>query len=258
MSDEGIFTKEREQLILKLLNEKGRISVSELEKHFGISGSTARRHLNDLQKNGMLIRTYGGAISNGDLFLEESVENKSVQRIIEKKEIAMAARKFINDGDIIMLGGGTTILELAKLLNNLKDSIVITDSILTAVELYKNSNIEVQIVGGIIRSISGVTVGPSALKQLETAYVDKAFIGADSISIEFGITTPNPFEAEIERILIKQAKSVFVLADNTKFQKTTLSKQASLNEIDYIITNSKSDKNYLKEIKSFGIQVVQT
>lgn len=256
MSNQDVFAEEREQKILKLLKERKRITVSELVDIFQISGTTIRRQLKDMDKSGKLIRTHGGAISMEEALYEESLETKFVYQTSEKKIIAKEARKHISEGDVIALGGGTTILELAKLLHDAKDLIVITNSIPIAAILYSNKNIEVQVCGGTIREKTGVIVGSSSIKFVKELYVAKTFVGADSISIEYGITTPNVFEAEIEKQLIQRGEIVYVLADNTKMDKITLAKQSPLDDIDYMITDPAANMNFIEKLNAIGVKVI--
>ena len=250
------FAEEREQTILNLLKERKRITVPELVEIFQISGTTIRRQLKDMDKKGKLIRTHGGAISMEEALYEESLETKFVYQTSEKKAIAKEARKHIHDSDVIALGGGTTILELAKLLHDAKDLIVITNSIPIAAILYSNKNIEVQVCGGTIREKTGVIVGPSSIKFVKELYVAKTFVGADSISIEYGLTTPNTFEAEIEKQLIQRGDIVYVLADSTKMDKITLAKQSPLDDIDYMITDSGTNVDFIEKLKASGVKVI--
>lgn len=256
MDNLDIFAEERKQTILKLLKERKRITVPELVDMFNTSGTTIRRYLNDLEKNGKLIRTHGGAICMEEATFEESIELKREHRITEKKLIAREARKLINDGDVIMLGGGSTIVELAKLLHDLKSLIVITNSIPTAAELYTDKKIEVQICGGTIRDTTGVVVGPFSEKFVDELFAQKTFVGADSLSHEYGLTTPNYFEAQIERQLIKHAKTVYVLADHSKMDKVTLAKQTTVKELDYVITDKKTDPDFIRKLESAGVSVI--
>ncbi len=253
--DNNAFNIERSREIIKLLDEKGRVTVTELEQRFRISGSTARRLLNELGAEGKLVRVHGGAVAADGGPSEDNVDKKKDKNTAEKYAIALEARKLIQDGDIIMLGGGTTILELAKLLHDLKSAVVVTDSILVAAELYKNANIEVHATGGLIRPVTGVMVGHAAAMSLKNTFVKKAFIGADSISLDYGITTPNVFEAEMEARLMAQSEAVYLLADHTKFGKVTLTPQARLNEVTHIITDTRTDAELIEALEHKGIRV---
>ena len=243
------FTAERQQSILRLLKEDNRLTVVELSAKFGVTPATVRRQLNKMEKDGLLMRTHGGAISIDEANLEHSLEVKSVSRVEEKRIIARCARQFIREGDVIILGGGTTILELARLLQDVKDLIVITDSLPAAMELYQNKDIEVQLCGGTVREKTGVIIGATALQYLQELRATKTFIGADSLSIQHGITTPNRFEAEVESQLVRCGETVFVLADSSKMDRITLAKQTALDELHYIITDDGVSPAYVESLR---------
>jgi DeoR/GlpR family transcriptional regulator of sugar metabolism len=246
----------REQEIIELLREKKRLSVSMISGHFGISAVSVRRMIAKMEKEGKIIRTYGGIVeATGDY--EEDLKNKHQLRSAEKKAIAIEARKFIREGDIVFLGGGSTTFELAKLLRDASNLLVVTTSVPVAYELMQNPNIEVQIVGGVIRGVTGTVIGPQACNYLNNTHFNKAFIGADSISLERGITTPSHFEVEVEKLIIKSSGSTYVLADYSKFRKVTLTPLAGLNEIRCIITDWSSDPDYLQKIEEKGVQVLR-
>jgi DeoR family transcriptional regulator, fructose operon transcriptional repressor len=256
MASSDLFAEERKQTILKLLKERRRLTVPDLTSLFEASGTTIRRYLNDLEKNGKLIRTHGGAICMDEATFEEPFESKGGHRIAEKRTIAMEARKLINDGDVIMLGGGTTVLELARLLHDLKSLVVITDSIPAAAELYPHKGIEVQICGGTIRETTGVVTGPASERFVDELFAQKAFIGADSLSLDYGLTTPNSYEAQVERQLMRHASAVYVLADHSKMGRVTLARQAALAELHCVITDGKSDAAFLRGLQAAGVAVI--
>jgi DeoR family fructose operon transcriptional repressor len=242
------FTVERQQSILKLLKEDHRLTVADLSVRFGITPATVRRQLNKMEKKGLLMRTHGGAIGLEEAGPEHSLQTKAVSRVEDKRAIARRAREFIKPGDVIILGGGTTIMELARLLRDAKELIVITDSLPAAMELYQNKDIEVQLCGGTVREKTGVMIGATALQYLQELRATKTFIGADSISIQHGITTPNRFEAEVESQLVHCGKTVFVLADSGKMDRITLARQTQLKELDYIITDSGISPAFLESL----------
>lgn len=248
MSNE-YFTAERQQSIIKLLKEERRLTVAELSARFGITPATVRRQLNMMEKKGLLMRTHGGAICIEDENQEHSLEAKSVSHVEDKRIIARCARQFIQEGDVIILGGGTTIMELARLLQDAKDLIVITDSLPAAMELYQNKDIEVQLCGGTVRDKTGVMIGASALQFFQELRASKTFIGADSISTQHGITTPNRFEAEVESQLVRCGETVFVLADSSKMDRITLVRQTALSDLDYLITDHGIDPAYLERLR---------
>jgi DeoR family transcriptional regulator, fructose operon transcriptional repressor len=244
------FTAERQQSIIKLLKEDHRLTVADLSVRFDITPATVRRQLNKMEKKGLLMRTHGGAIGLEEANLEHSLEAKSVSHVEDKRIIARCARQFIQPGDVIILGGGTTVMELARLLGDVKDLIVITDSLPAATELYQNKDIEVQLCGGTVREKTGVIIGATAMQYLQELRATKTFIGADSISIQHGITTPNRFEAEVESQLVRCGKTVFVLADSSKMDRITLARQTPLKDLDYIITDSGINPAFLENLRA--------
>jgi len=251
------FTAERQQSIIKLLKEDHRLTVSELAEKFNITPATVRRQLNMMEKKGLLMRTHGGAICIDEENLEHSLGAKSVSHVEEKRMIARCARQYIREGDVIILGGGTTVIELARLLQDAKDLIVITDSLPAAMELHQNKDIEVQLCGGTVRDKTGVLIGPSALQYLKDLRASKTFIGADSISTQHGITTPNRFESEVESQLVRCGETVFALADSSKMDRITLVRQTALSDLDYIITDNGIDPAYRESLsKSCGAQII--
>jgi DeoR/GlpR family transcriptional regulator of sugar metabolism len=190
--------------------------------------------------------------------VEEYLAVKYQLHRAEKRAIALAAAKQIVEGDIILIGGGSTTYELAKLLRQAKNIHVITTSVPIAYELYSHPNIEVEMVGGLINRQNGVATSHHAVNHLSSIHVRKAFLGADSISLEHGITTPSYFEAEIEKVVIQNSDKVFILTDHSKFNKISLTPLAKLQEIYAIITDNSSDEAYLRQIEAKGPKIIRT
>jgi DeoR family transcriptional regulator, fructose operon transcriptional repressor len=256
MSTNDRFLQERELDILKVIDERKRATVPELAALFEVSETTIRRHLDQLKRRGQIMRTHGGALSVGEAGFEETLESKSTRNVGEKAAIAREARRHISEGETILLGGGTTVLALARLMHDLRDATVLTNNVLVAAELYSNSNIDVCICGGTIRDRTGVIVGREAVEYFSSLQADKAFVGADSLSVEYGITTPNSFEAEIERLLIKKARTAFLLADHTKMDKASISRQTELSELSTLITDDGADPLFIQRLREAGLDVV--
>jgi DeoR/GlpR family transcriptional regulator of sugar metabolism len=247
---------EREQKILDLLETTEYLPVADIANQLGIAASSARRQIRKMETSGTVIRTYRGIIkaTNG---YEEYLADKYRVRKAEKRAIAAAARKFIEEGDIILMSGGSTTYELARLLRDAKNIHIITTSVPIAFDLYPNPNIEVEMVGGVVDRLNGVAISNQAFNYLASIHVNKAFLGADSISIEHGITTPSYFEAEIEKQVFKNSDSVYILADYSKFNKVTLTQVAGLSQVHCIVTDLSTNCAYLEEIETLGTQVVR-
>lgn len=239
----------REQQILETLQQQQKLSIDEIAHMFSITPSSVRRQLQDMEEKGMVTRTYKGVMLAPDWQFDEDVRSRRYSKTLEKKAIAKKALEYIGERDIILLGNGTTTLEVAKQLKNRQNLIIITTSVPVAAELYNNPAIEVQMVGGIVRPYTGSIVGPQSLRFLEGVHFSKAFIGADSISLENGITTPNQIEVDIDRFVIENSSKVFVLADHSKFDKVTLAHLTDLEQIDTIITDEQNNSQCVQELE---------
>lgn len=253
MNIKSAFTKERENMILDMLSKDNRVSVDQLAELFNISSGSVRRNLNMMEAAGKLVRTYGGALPMDEQSSEAVVEKRRTSRLYEKSKIAEEARKYIKNGDVIALGGGSTILELAKLLMDLKDSIIATNSITTATVLQQNKDIEVKLSGGTLRAKTGTLIGPEAENFWEYTMFDKAFMGADSISVQYGVTCPNSFEAEIEKRILRNSHEVYILTDSSKLGSRTLVPITPLTKIHCLITDNKADPAFISDVKELGI-----
>jgi DeoR/GlpR family transcriptional regulator of sugar metabolism len=247
---------ERQQKILDLLDTTEFLSMTDVANSLGIAVSSARRQIRKMEMAGQVMRTYRGIIRSNNGYEEHLTEKYRIRKA-EKRAIAAAARKFIEDGDVILISGGSTTYELSRLLREAKNLHVITTSIPIAFDLYLNPNIRLEVVGGVVDRLNGVVISTQALNYLTSIHVKKAFLGADSISIEHGITTPSYFEAEIEKLVFKNTKSVYILADYSKFNKVTLTQVASLDQVHCIITDSTTNQGYLKKIEALGPQIVR-
>lgn len=250
-----MFTEERQQLISEMLTQKSSIKVNELSTILNVSESTIRRDLKEMEEMGLLSRTHGGAVSFSVTNFEPSFNEKESSYLEEKAEIGKIAAAMIKDGDTVVIDSGTTTLEIAK---NIKaeNISVITNSIDIASVLCQKEKIEIILTGGNLRPTTRAMVGQITEKVIKNFRVDKAFIGANGISVEAGLTTPNHSEAETKKAMMDIAHKVVVVADSTKFNKASLSVIAPISEITTIITSSDVDKKIIKEYELMGIELI--
>lgn len=244
-----------ESYIIHLLEINTRISVEELCQTFNLAPSTIRKKLAKLEEQGLLIRTHGGALSI-DSNRDEPIDKKSMVNIPQKKAIAAAAMEFINNGDIISLGGGSTIAELCIYIKKLNRSIVLTDSITIADIISRNKNIEVRINTGIVKSRTGCVVGPDADLLFRGQPADKAFISCESFSMSKGVGSENILVGEVERNMLRYAQEKYVLCDSSKLNKDSVFTLVAANEITALITDDDADPYYINELQEAGLKVV--
>lgn len=229
-------TSKREQTIIALLESRGRISALELSRLLGISASTLRKQLADMQERGLLIRTYGGVMSVNRV-PDETFESKLRKSVSEKRRIAEAARKLIPAGATVALGSGTTVYGLSMLMDDLSRAVVYSNSMQTADYLSRFTDLEVHICGGIIRSQTGSIIGNEVAEYFrELRQVDYAFIGCDAIDESGEVFSENLSVATAEKNILLCAKHRYILCDSTKLGKTSLARITSLRECDGLIT----------------------
>ncbi|MGE5704182.1 MAG: DeoR/GlpR family DNA-binding transcription regulator [Clostridia bacterium] len=237
---------ERHSIILDQLKKHKTVTVSDLSHILEVSEVTIRKDLIKLENEGHLSRIHGGATTTNFLPMERSFTEKLEQRMEEKQAIARQALKHIHQGDTIMLGVGTTTMELAKLLKPVNDLTIVTNAVNIAMELNTHGNHNVILVGGEMRLKSYALVGAVAEDSLKKLSVFKCFLGTDGIHLDNGITTLALAEGKINRVMMERSRKVYILADHTKFGETYLTRFADLADVDRIITDRLDEETYNK------------
>lgn len=252
-----IFAELRKQEIVRLVQEKGKITVARLCEVFSVSPATIRNDLTELDKAGLIQRTHGGAISTQ---LKANFELKSSEREIrnalEKQMIAKEALKYIHEGDAIIMDNGTTTFELAKLLVCFSKLTVVTNDIKIAAFLEANTDFDIILLGGMIRKDFSCTVGKSAISMLENVYSDVVFMAANGVDFNRGISTPGVDVAEVKRKMIKCSEKVILLADSSKFNRSYFAIFAEPSDITLMITDENVSDATLKDAKKCELDIV--
>ena len=241
-----MLNSERHDLILKIVNEKGAVSVAELTEALGVSESTIRRDLLELSRSGSLKKVHGGATLTKKQFVssEDTVSDKQDKNIDEKRLIAKYAAEQISDSDFVYIDAGTTTLCMIDYLpDNLKASFV-TNGISHA-KLLSKRNFRVVILGGQLKSTTEAVIGFVAAKNLQSYNFTKAFLGANGITETQGFSTPDSEEAFVKAAAIDRSFASYVLADSSKFGKVSSVSFATVDRA-CIITDKKPDGNFEK------------
>ncbi len=238
----------RFERILDILISEKKISVGELSGRLGVSEVTIRKDLTELEKQGRLLRRYGGAVPAENPLQVVSHLKRVSQRQEEKRRIAKFAASMIKDGENILLDAGSTILALSKELHG-REIRVVTNNIAVVNELVGDEKISVEVIGGTLRKASEAMVGPRACKALENIRVDKVFLGCSGFDPALGFSSQNAVEAETKQRMLKCAPEIIVLADHSKFSRPAFANFARLDEITRIITDKNPDENILKSIR---------
>jgi len=254
------FSEERKIKIIEEIEQQERVLVVDLANKFNVSDTTIRRDLDELARDKLIIRTHGGALlfNKFSQNIESKIEDRKIINLPEKRKIARKAREFINDGDCIIIGSGTTVLELAKILTDFNNLRVLTNSLETAIELSKNTNIDLTIIGGKLNRDSSILAGIETIHYLDQINVDKLFFSISGIDLNKGLTSPLSIDAEIVSKMIECSKLNYLLVDSQKFGKTFFSKVKPVNAIDKLITDNKIDTRTVDTLEKLGIDVLIT
>lgn len=237
MDATNLFAEERKAKIVEYIEKKKKATVQQLCEYFGVSSSTVRNDLRELERNNRLIRTHGGALVKMQTRYEVDINHRTTKPD-ELRRIAREAIKLIEDGDSIILDTGNTTRELARILSQRRGITVVTNDLSIATVLEQFDTVDVLVMGGMLRRHYHCTVGEAGKLMLGGLAVDKAFMGANSLTPAFGAATPDLGTAEIKRAMIAVATKVIVLCDSDKFKRTSFAQFASPQEIDTIITDA--------------------
>lgn len=247
---------ERKIEILKLLKE-GSMTLDELAKKFNVSVMTIRRDLKKIEDQDVILISQGTVYLNKSVGSEESYILKKDKMIAEKIRIAQKVIEYINDGEVVYIDCGTTCAQIAEeLAKSNKKVTVMTSSILVVNALFMAENIDLYMLPGKYREKSIGFIGDLTIDFVRKFYFDKAFMGAEGIDTEYGISLPHLEEGLTKQAIARQANTVFVVTDHSKFSLKTLYSYADYNDIDYIITDSNPDFN-MSSFENDKIKIVK-
>jgi DeoR family transcriptional regulator, aga operon transcriptional repressor len=245
---------DRLRRILELVDTDATSSVDELAEALSVSSATVRRDLAQLDSQGLVVRSHGGAMRVERGF-ELPIRYRETDRAAEKKRIAAAAATFAQDGAVVGVTGGTTTMEVARALVDRHGLTVVTNALNIAAELALRPNIRLVVTGGIARPASFELVGPVAERTIDEFNVDIAFVGVDGVSVRAGCTTHNDWESLTNAALVRRAAQVVVVADSSKLGQVKFARICSIDEIDVLITDSGADRAEVEAIGAAGVSV---
>lgn len=247
---------ERRRKVVELITDRGSHTVDELADRFQVSDATIRRDLQELDSQGLIERTHGGAlpaVSRGD---EEAYEQKQVTNLEMKQAIGERASEEIRDGMAVCFDAGTTTMQVATQLEDNESVIGVTTSPPLAMELIGVVGC-VKLPGGTVREQTKALVGPSAQSFVRKMNFDLLFVATNAISTDAGLTTPNEEEARMKRLMITQADRVVLVADGSKLGKQSFVKFASFEDIDAFVTDGEVSAEAQAEFERAEVQVIE-
>ncbi len=248
--------KKRHTTILNTLLKKGSVQVTELAEMLNVSSVTIRKDLTELEKEKRLYRSHGKAIMLNPFTNNRSVNEKEKLSPQEKDCIGREGAKLINDEDSICIASGTTVHALARNISPKQRITVVSASLQVSETLTQNENIDIIQLGGMLRHSSLSVVGQYSKHILSGCSFSKVFLGVDGIDFDYGFSTTDLREAELNREMMHAAQKTIVLADSSKFGRRGFAKIGNIEEIDLIITDAGICPKDIQAIEDLGIDLI--
>lgn len=251
-----ILGEKRKQFILGILEQNDEIFVQDVAQRFKVSPMTVRRDLTELEGKGLLVRTHGGAIKTEIKSIQQIFENKIGINQDRKESICKIAASHIQEKDIIFIDCGTTLFHLSKYIRNIKNLKVITNSLPVVSELINYNNIKTILIGGEIDNARKAIYGSMAEKVIEDYHANKAFIGADGVSIKNGLSSYDERESAITKRMAFSSDEVFLLCDSSKIEKDSYVKFAPISLINFLVTDGEIPQEIIESYKENNIEII--
>jgi DeoR/GlpR family transcriptional regulator of sugar metabolism len=246
---------DRRRVIHDRLLREGSVIVADLARELSVSDETVRRDLAQMEGEGLLVKTYGGAyVQEG---MHRVIPSKLRERtgVEAKRIIGTLASEMIHDGATVFLDSSTTALHVAEQILTKQNVVVITNSLRTAEILAEGEGIRVISVGGTVRHSTLSTVGRGAERLLGQYFADIAFVSCDGLHLTRGITDSSEEEAQIRRKMIEQANRAVLIADATKFDRTSFVSIARMDELDCLLTDKPPNDRWVALLGQFDVSV---
>jgi len=242
------------------VEQVGEVTVGGLAEHFHVSIDTIRRDLDQLDREGVVIRTHGGAVSAEGQFKDRALDVRLRLQTEEKEKIARLAAGMIDDGAVVMLNAGTTTLALARALRNHRDLTIATNNLRIPAEIAPSAFRDLYVFGGAVRAITQATTGPVAFMMTPGGpevdiRCDLALIAVGAID-EAGFSTSNMGDANMMAEMIQRADRTAILADSSKFGRRLFAQVTTLDRADYLVTDAPPSSTFASALAQAEVEVV--
>ncbi|MFD4631194.1 DeoR/GlpR family DNA-binding transcription regulator [Streptomyces sp. NPDC058284] len=252
-----MYAPERQQEILRLARDGGRVDVLSLAEELQVTAETIRRDLKALDRAGLVRRVHGGAIPAGRLDFEPDLTEREGTAADEKDRIARAALAELPAEGSVILDAGSTVARLAAALPLESTLTVVTHGLPTAARLADHPGIQLHLIGGRVRQRTRAAVDAWALRAYGEIRADVVFLAANGFSAESGLTTPDLAEAAVKRAAVAAARRVVLLADSAKHGQEHFARFGDLTDVDVLITDTGLDPAVAATIEAAGTEVVR-
>lgn len=249
-------TLQRREKIVALISLEGTVSVNHLNTLFRVSTVTIRNDLCQLERQGCLLRSYGGAMVNKQFVFDRSLSDKSQVNYSLKNRIAKAAAALVHDNDKIILDSGSTTYLMVPYLANKNNLVVMTNALNIAYELMTQTRAHILIAGGFVRHTTYSIAGPTVEHLLELDHFDKLFLGVDGFDLTAGITTTNDEEARVNRAMCRASEHVIAVMDSSKFNRKSFCFIEKIDRIQCLVTDLSIPHAYERALLEKGVQLI--
>ena len=249
--------EERQHRILATARGDGGVDVGKLVADLAVAPETIRRDLRTLEQHGLIRRTHGGAYPVETARFETSLAMRTTRRVAEKRRIAAAAVELLADAETVFIDEGFTPQLIAEALPTDRPLTVVTASLTTAAVLADNTSITVLMLGGRVRGRTLATVDHWATRMLAGFVIDLAYVGANGISREHGLTTPDPAVADVKAQVVRSARRLVFAGVHTKFGASSFCRFAEVADLETIITETALPAAEAHRYSLLGPQVIR-
>jgi DeoR/GlpR family transcriptional regulator of sugar metabolism len=246
--------EERLQRIQQILFAQGMSSVGALAEHTHSSEATIRRDLDRLEGLGLVERTRGGAKLAQGAGVEVAFQAREHQEVAFKRAIARAAHAHLRPDTTVLLDAGTTVLQLARIIRlEPMPLTVITNSLAVSQELIGVPGINLYILGGQVRPENLSSVGFYAEESLRRFWATQLFLGSNAVHPEHGLSSHDPQEANINRLMLERAETCYLLADSSKFDARAMHHVSGLDSIHHVVTDARLESRWQEALRGHGV-----
>ena len=253
--DSALSNVERQERMLRFVEQRQRVTVANMCDQFGVSVATARRDLEALAERGSVRRVHGGALAIHRAPPELPALQRAGEQADEKRRIGRAAAALVADGETVFLSSGTTTLEVARSLRGQRRLTVITNSLLALNELADAPEITLVGLGGLLRRSEMSFIGHITEQALAEVRADKVIIGIRAIDAEQGLTNDFLPETMTDRAIMRIAREVIVVADHSKCGRVSAAFVAPLSAMRTLVTDSGTSPEFVGALTARGVRV---
>ena len=245
---------ERRNQILEKLQAEKRVVVSELSQLYDVSEETIRRDLDKLEKEGLAIKSYGGAVINEDVSIDLPFNVRKNQNVAGKQKMAELAASLVKDGDHIFLDASTTAVFVAKALKEKERLTVITNSVEILLELADVSGWNIISTGGVMKEGYLAFLGSKTDEIIRSYYADKVIFSCKALDQEWGIMESQEAFGSTKKAMIGSGRKKILVVDSSKFDQTAFSVAGNMKEVDVVVTDKEPTERWKKYFEKFNVE----